>query len=113
MSSLKEIISLGKEIGLDGVELREFVANEQERLSQLEREEKQREREERAAEREIRKQQLEVERLRLQVQGGGTTRPSDVDVCKPSLPKLPVFNDATDSTDAYVLRFERLSTSAG
>lgn len=33
--------------------------------------------------------------------------------CKPAFPKLPVFNEATDSIDAYLLRLERLATSAG
>ncbi|XP_068240734.1 uncharacterized protein [Palaemon carinicauda] len=123
MSTLKEIVSLGKEMGYEGDDLRDFV--EKERLireralareremereeREREREEREREREERAVEREIRKQQLEVERLKLQMQGNE----KDSSLCKPSLPKLPVFNDITDSIDAYILRFERLAVSAG
>ncbi|XP_068207505.1 uncharacterized protein [Palaemon carinicauda] len=37
----------------------------------------------------------------------------DSSLCKPSLSKLPIFNDITDSIDAYILRFERLAISAG
>ncbi|XP_064077602.1 uncharacterized protein LOC135195273 [Macrobrachium nipponense] len=105
-------------MGYEGNDLREFV--EKERLVQeralereMEREEKAKEmeREERAVEREMRKQQLEVKRLKLQMQGN--KKKKDTDLCKPSLPKLPIFNDVTDSIDAYILRFERLAVSAG
>ncbi|XP_068240045.1 uncharacterized protein [Palaemon carinicauda] len=105
MTTLKEIVSLGKEMGYKGDDLRDFVEKErfiQERA-------REREGEERAVEREMRKQQLEVERLKLQMQGNE----KDSSLCKPSLPKLPVFNDITDSIDAYILRFERLAVSAG
>ena len=141
MSNLKELVKLGKEIGLEGEDLREFInkVNEREREEkeierqekEIERQEKEKERQERekerlweiekekrekderALEREFRKQQLEVEKLKLQVQSSGKGKDNETESCKPSLPKLPVFNDTTDSIDAYILRFERLATSAG
>ena len=127
MSDAKDLIKLGKDIGLQGRELLDFVENIQKReredkekererereKEQREREKEQRERDERALERDLRKQEMEIEKIRLQMQGSGKTKDSEIDICKPSLPKLPVFNDATDSIDAYILRLERLGTSAG
>ncbi|XP_037773500.1 uncharacterized protein LOC119569387 [Penaeus monodon] len=63
---------------------------------------------------ETRMKELELERLRLRVQSDESeTYEVKADVFKPALPKLPVFNEANDSIDAYILRFERLATSAG
>jgi len=112
-------MKFGKELGLAGENLQEFEREEQSK----ERERFELEREERANEREARKvelemetrmKELELERLRLRVQSDESeTYEVKADVFKPALPKLPVFNEANDSIDAYILRFERLATSAG
>ncbi|XP_047475992.1 uncharacterized protein LOC125029857 [Penaeus chinensis] len=119
MTSLSELMKFGKELGLTGENLQEFVREEQSK----ERERFELEREERAKEREARKvelemeprvKELELERLRLQVQSDESEKYEvKAEVFKPALPKLPVFNEANDSIDAYILRFERLATSAG
>lgn len=118
MSNLAETIKLGKEIGLGGEDLRQFVKQREDEL----REERSRERETRALEVEerererarvfeLRRLELENEKARLTNATGSTTR-ADVRA-KPAFPKLPPFNDTKDSIDAYILRFERLATSAG
>ena len=59
--------------------------------------------------------ELNLKELELQLQvEKSTAEKNDVSEskCKPSLPKLPVFNEVTDSIDAYILRFERLAVSA-
>ncbi|XP_063613940.1 uncharacterized protein LOC134787153 [Penaeus indicus] len=119
MTSLNELMKFGKELGLTGENLQEFVREEQSKERErfeLEREERAKEREARKVELEIetRMKELELERLRLQVQSDESEKYEvKADVFKPAFPKLPVFNEANDSIDAYILRFERLATSAG
>lgn len=119
MTSLSELMKFGKELGLAGENLQEFVREEQSKERErfeLEREERAKEREARKVELEMetRMKELELERLRLRVQSDESeTYEVKADVFKPALPKLPVFNEANDSIDAYILRFERLATSAG
>lgn len=125
MSTLAEIIQLGKEMGLEGPDLQQFVKQREDSL----REDRAREREDRAREREahqlqvemeekekerrfeLRKLELENEKARLANTNNGEKHKSGM--CTPAFPKLPVFNENTDSIDAYILRFERLATSAG
>ena len=133
MGDIENFIQLGRDIGLEGEDLREFVKDKEaewkEEKARL-REDRRNEREEKAREREARQFELqhaqtmrqneqahelklkELE-LQLQVEKSKAVK-SDVSEskCKPSLPKLPVFNEVTDSIDAYILRFERLAVSA-
>jgi len=129
MASLGDIIKLGKEIGLEGEDLRNFALTREQELK----EEKQYERDERAREREREKEKAwkememqnlerqrayELEKLRLELEKaklneGGERLVKTESVCAPKFPKLPVFNDQIDSIDAYLLRFERFATSAG
>lgn len=110
MSNLAEIVELGKEIGLEGEELKEFII----RKDQEERDERAKLREQRSLEIEAEKVKQEVELRRLQLEAQKTLSGSTVseNICKPAFPKLPVFNEQQDSIDAYLLRFERLATSA-
>lgn len=108
MSGLRALIALGKEIGLEGLDLQTFV-----------KEKEAAEREERAREREARQRELEAERARQDFElkklelGRGRRENDDLSqAVKPSFPKLPVFDENTDSIDAYLLRFERLAASA-
>lgn len=108
MSGLSELIALGKEIGLEGSDLQSFVLENEAR-----------EREERVKVREARRMELEAERSRqefelkkLELQRGRRENDDLAQTVKPSFPKLPVFDENTDSIDAYLLRFERLAASA-
>ncbi|KAK3862952.1 hypothetical protein Pcinc_031223 [Petrolisthes cinctipes] len=63
------------------------------------------------------KQEVQLKRLQLEAQKTAAENRSFSDnvietICKPAFPKLPVFNESQDSIDAYLLRFERLVTSA-
>ena len=126
---LERIIALGKDIGLEGDDLRQFV-KEQEKTA---RDERAAERDERAADRENRKIALEnemkqkeldqaVELARIQTeaqiqmeqlkhQSGSESNPRPI-MEKVKLPKLPVFDEKTDNIDAFLQRFERFATCA-
>ncbi|XP_050704378.1 drebrin-like [Eriocheir sinensis] len=128
MSSIQELVKLGRELGYDGDELKSFVSDEQARLrderelerrnrkekEEREREEREREREreEREREREDREREREhalaLERLKLQVAGGSAALgvPS-VDFA--ARPKLPSYREGEDIA-SYFTRFERVAT---
>lgn len=110
MSSLAEIVRIGEQIGLEGQDLQQFTKEREdqareERLWQREAVQEQREYE-------LKKLELENESARLKRDKGINESVKEA-WCKPAFPKLPVFNEATDSIDAYLLRFKRLATSAG
>ncbi|XP_050708919.1 uncharacterized protein LOC126993819 [Eriocheir sinensis] len=130
MSSIQELVKLGRELGYDGDELKSFVSDEQARLrderelerrnrkekEEREREEREREREreerEREREREDREREREhalaLELLKLQVAGGSAALgvPS-VDFA--ARPKLPSYREGEDIA-SYFTRFERVAT---
>ena len=108
-------MELGREIGLTGDDLLNFV-----------REREQAARDSRAQEMELRRQDLEIKRYerdilqtKMQLQtkqeslnvtgseeGGATSHRRVL----PRIPKLPVFDDIKDDMDAYLSRFERYAT---
>ncbi|XP_069140237.1 uncharacterized protein [Argopecten irradians] len=127
MATVQDLISLGKEIGLQGQELRQFVAEEQAkardereearkvRLRELDEKEKERqfqkemlaehareekEKEERAIEEHRRQMELQAAQSRPVRDGTGVRGP-----------KLPAFEDGKDNMDSYLQRFERYATA--
>ena len=116
---IERLVSIGKEMGLEGAELRVFVSEEQERMK-LERKEKENvEREKRAAQFELRKQEQETLGLQLELEAmkkekvttGEHTDHSNKTNLKSRSPKLPAFDDDKDELDAYLQRFERYATA--
>ncbi|XP_069138852.1 uncharacterized protein [Argopecten irradians] len=129
MTTLKELIDIGTDMGLKGTSLAEFVRDEQAR----ERDQRQHEREEARAEAERahellvlkENRQLEKEReeraiqehLRkcelLSLQEKQLVRTDSLSQSLPSTwgPKLPSFDDERDSMDSYLQRFERFATT--
>lgn len=111
MSSIQELIKIGRELGYKDDELRSFVSEEQarqrdereqERQERRDREEK--EREEREKERE---HALAVERLKQSAAGNQRTVHLGVD---PSArPKLPVYREGEEIA-SYFTRFERVAS---
>jgi hypothetical protein len=134
---LKEVIELGKTMGYDGDELKEFVKTkgieavekenrEREREKtrmELERERENAAREERMLEREREKTRMEHEERQMdkQIELQKTKEHNANDTTmfnrttggsrKAQAPKLPVFNDTRDDLDAYLNRFERFATA--
>ncbi|XP_066965511.1 uncharacterized protein [Macrobrachium rosenbergii] len=138
---LEKLIRLGKEIGLEGEELRAFIA---------EKEKAEMERHERAEARELKKLEIQAAQAQAQAQAQAVQAQAQAEALKEvelakvkaeeeirkeelrlklarlpgssdgttrgleqaKLPKLPVFNDKTDDIDAYLQRFERFATSA-
>ena len=127
MASLRELIDLGKDMGLEGEALQEWVRIEREekrrredleenkrkeqmeleekkRKEQMELEEKKRkeqmefEREQRAADREIRRLELEMKKEKDEIKANTVSAPKI---------KLPYFDEKKDDIDAYLYRFER------
>lgn len=122
---MDKLLAVGKELGLVGSELKEWVEREMEK----ERQERQDARQERALARDAERQRLELERevldrkLRLEEArahapdandngDGGARGASSSDVISPHK-LIPVFNDSRDDLDAYIQRFERVATGQG
>ena len=107
MDATKQWIDLGKELGLTGQALLDFV-NERDKLA---RDERARVREDKQKELEILEKQIELENARQnnasQIENHDL-RPSST---KP--PKLPHFVEGKDNIDAYLERFERYASSQG
>ncbi|KAJ8032606.1 hypothetical protein HOLleu_26172 [Holothuria leucospilota] len=116
---VKELVSIGKEMGLQGKDLLEFITAERQK------EEKQRERDERAKDREEKQKQrdhelklkeLEAEQLaeRQKIsESNGSSLDRNGLYSGNSFPKLPYFKEGKDEMDAYLKRFERYATVRG
>lgn len=122
MSTLKQLLDLGKELGLEGKDLQEFVTTQQ----HLEREDRQKQREIekdrdiRALEREREQQEFELEKLRLQgihletsQEQGNVSMSESAHANMGIRPKLPYFEEDKDNMDAYLQRFERYAEVVG
>ena len=111
MSNLSNIVDLAREIGLEGEELKQFVL----RKESEEREARAQAREDRRLELEAERsrQEFELRKLELEARRGGSGDRQVAEATRrPAFPKLPAFNETSDSIDAYLLRFERHATSA-
>ena len=94
---LAKIIAAGKEFGLSGVDLKNFVTEEQTR-----------QREERVEMLELRKHEKETVELQLKLaQEKHVKSESNAESCRARAPKLPPFHDDKDNIDSYLQRFER------
>lgn len=134
MTSLKELLDLGRELGYEGSDLLEFTRAEQAQ----ERENRQREREDRAREQEreerMREREIAFEReerekdrayqlqmAQLKVTQSDSEKEGDVSdssvkvnpLVKVKGPSLPVFDENCDDLDAYLRRFELFANTAG
>ena len=108
MADLDVYLKTGERLGLKDIELKNFVTAEREREEKREKERI--DREERNMERQMKKLELEhaveMERAKSMSSSGGGG-------AKAKLPKLPNFNEKTDSMEAYLKRFERFAEGAG
>ena len=121
MASLKEIIELGKELGLEGDALKDFIKDEREkeektRQQDIEREERRLEREEKRRieemEMEKLKMQHELECKRVETEAKlkqNSKEPASYNLSKAI--KMPKFDEKTDTMDAYIHRFEFIATN--
>ena len=130
---LKELIAQGKEIGLEGEELRQFIQEQQayEREERLKRrqeaaddwaaqEQKRRFEAEEAEKKRLHDaeqerlrlaQELEMRRLEQRTEQSHVHQDRGVARVRAKTPKLPVFVDGKDDIDAYLERFERYATN--
>lgn len=139
MEMLKEIVEIGKAMGLEGDKLTEFIDKRQNVLREEEREKGKRE--ERSLERDLKRDEmvradkrLELEFHMLKEQREQKERVVEKEIelesirkdtaetsfshknlsdCTAKMPKLPPFNEDRDSMDAYLKRFERFAENAG
>ena len=120
---LEKIVAIGKEIGLTGQELHNFVKEREQRVAEeriamqkLERDERNRQREH---EKEMREYELKIiqEQNAKGDDGDGTNVTNSTVLCssnpKAKMPKLPHFNEQKDDMDAYLRRFERFASAMG
>ncbi|KAH7969226.1 hypothetical protein HPB52_016138 [Rhipicephalus sanguineus] len=119
----EKFIALGRELGLEKAELREWVEKE----CALARDERAREREEVKAsaerQRQLQEQELKILELKLKLQesagrqsaeagepgGSATSTTRAPEVCSPHK-LIPPFNETRDDLDAYLQRFGRVAT---
>lgn len=115
-----DILALGKELGYEGNELREFVKQERDRERQerdREREDRIRERERQLKEKEAEKEVLELQIRLAEVQRTNHTSGSEGNPVSASVGGMMTspqrwmapFDEKKDDLDAYLLRFERLA----
>ena len=110
-STMDKWLELGKDIGLTGQGLLDFV-REREAIA---REERVKMLELRRYEKEIVETQLQVKQLEAQTGQVHVSNTSEdkkpKNVCR--TPKLPIFHDEKDDLEAYIHRFERYASAAG
>ncbi|PIK60000.1 hypothetical protein BSL78_03079 [Apostichopus japonicus] len=133
---LEKLVSIGEKLGLKGVELKQFLDDERDKLKQERDEERDRRAKQRAIdaheqeedrqrqekiEREKAKQleiQLKIEEAKqaqaeAQAQIGNGGYHGNGSAARSRPPKLPPFNQEKDDIDAYINRFERYATLQG
>ena len=106
MSTIKELVDLGRTMGLEGDDLRIFISTQQ----TLQRDERQLEREEKERER-LHAIALEDLKLKVAQQEQSNSNNSASYVSDPSCvfrPSLPVYKEGEDLT-SYFTRFERIA----
>ena len=129
MEDLSKFLEAGKEKGISGKDLLEFVEKRDAVVREETKERQKYEREERMQERELHQKQIEIEQqkeqsvLKLQLvekeielakinashKKDAIASGSEV---KAKLPKLPAFCDGKDNMDAYLKRFEKFAANA-
>ncbi|CAH3182213.1 unnamed protein product [Porites lobata] len=104
---MEKLLQIGKEFGLEGEKLLEFVQKQQ-KLEEEKEEKPELLKQKEAIEAAKREHELELARLG---QGRNDTE-ADVREDRAKAPKLPSFVDGKDDLDAYLQRFERFATTA-
>ena len=113
IGQIESLIKLGKEFGLEGKVLLEFVKDQQDK----EREERQKELEVEAEEKEKKAQKQHELQLRKMELQSASERLGAIKVSQPSvgmvsrMPEPPKFLDGKDDLDSYLQRFERFARS--
>ncbi|XP_022111697.1 uncharacterized protein LOC110990927 [Acanthaster planci] len=114
---IERLVSIGKEMGLGGEGLREFVREEQERMKVERKAKEDAEREKRAMDIEIRRQERETVELQLKIEtlkkeeSESQEHKPKASSAKTLTPKLPSFDDEKDDIDSYLNRFERYASA--
>lgn len=119
----EKLIGLGKELGLAGKALQQWIEKERERESErytLEREaakeDHDRELERQAGERQLLELRLRVQESQ-QASQAVTAEPSERSASSQGFRSphklIPAFNESRDELDAYIQRFERVATDQG
>ena len=112
-SEIESLTTLGRNCGLEGKELLEFVCTEREKL----RKDNERiARDERAYQLELRRQELEKAQLQVSLETAKHASVSSddgnpVSRYRARAPKLPLFDETHDDLDAYLQRYERYAMS--
>ncbi|CAH3022482.1 unnamed protein product [Porites evermanni] len=115
---MEKLLQIGKEFGLEGEKLLEFVEKQQKLEEERRREGEEKEEKRRKLEEERRREEEEKEEKRRQIEEEKEERRCNVaeraelreDRAK--APKLPSFVDGKDDLDVYLQRFERFATTA-
>ncbi|GFN78619.1 reverse transcriptase [Plakobranchus ocellatus] len=115
MESIKELMKIGKEMGLTGKDLQDFISAERDRAEKKEKEERDRAKEEQEhldrlekdrLDREERAERRELEKLQVEAVKSNTATPSKPDVNTMLQPRMPLLMESRDQLDSYLARFE-------
>lgn len=112
---VERLSKVGKDLGLDGQALIDFIARERDIEKEAKADKEKAARDERAHQLELKRQEKEILEMKLLLQKttdeGGKLTQQDLDSkLRANAPKLPCFNDKED-LDAYLNRFERYAAS--
>ncbi|CAH3160586.1 unnamed protein product [Porites lobata] len=114
---MEKLLQIGKEFGLEGEKLLEFVEKQQKLKEERRREEEEKEEKRRKLEEERRREEEEKKEKRRQLEEEkeekrrNDTERAEVREDRAKAPKLPSFVDGKDDLDAYLQRFERFATT--
>ena len=111
-TEMEKFVALGKEIGLEGKDLRSFVKEQQDLAREECVRESEAEKEVREAEREPELQlaRIKADQGRANLSGQGNPSQTSTGTAKP---KLPRFDEKHDDMDTFIERFERFEESQG
>ncbi|XP_062609199.1 uncharacterized protein LOC134270945 [Saccostrea cucullata] len=130
MSTLKELAEYGQSLNLTGVDLQQFIQQQQAHQRELRAAEREKEKQDR--EYHLSREALEIEKLKLQEKKGMeeieskfmqtiqtleqklAVKESETKSENPSnakFPKMPVFDEVKDDIDSYLRRFERYAAA--
>ena len=114
VETLAKLTALGKEIGMEGKDLQDFLRDERaawrerQATEEREREEERRDREEERRKREIiRRHEVEMAKIKLEESRNLSVVQESPGHATFKTAKLPPFNENKDSIDAYLTRFEK------
>lgn len=107
---VERLAKVGTELGLNGVELQQFIQEERVRERDLRAQKRDELKERENHEKELVAMQIDLEKIKLETAKGN---PGNTEKSRAPAPRLPEFRENQDDMDAYLQRFERYAAAQG